>query len=87
MRVTVLVGLDVERIGELELRPAVLVITDQLHPYLAGRSRGQRDGSHIHGATSTLEASFQSTLVKRPASIEGARNVFFASSIAASNTV
>ena len=53
----------------------------------AGRSRGLRDGSHVHGATSTLGASFQSTLVKRPASTDGARNVFFASSIAASSTV
>ena len=40
----------------------------------------------VHRATSTLGASFQSTLVKRPASIVGARYVFFASSTAASST-
>jgi hypothetical protein len=53
--------------------------------------RGLRGGHRrsmvaVHDATSVFGASLQSTLVKRPAAIDGARNVFLACSTAASST-
>src|SRR5687768_4976299 len=54
--------------------------------WLGSQLSASRENRPAQDVNSVFEASFQSTLTKRAASIDGAKKVFFACSTAASNT-